>query len=93
MARYQMELPTEVMKQFERIYDNADEIFGEMTKAGAEVVMQNIKANAPASFKASRIMNCLRLTKSYKTPSDDGINTNKIFKNINEVTIKMEVVR
>lgn len=24
---------------------------------------------------------------------DDGINTNKIFKNINEVTIKMEVVR
>ena len=75
MAKFELELPTDIMNNMKMIYDNVDEIFAEMTKAGAEVTLKNIKANAPASFKGSRIMNCLRLTKSYKTPSDDGINT------------------
>ena len=44
MARFELELPEEIMKDFQRIYDNADDIFGAMTKAGAEVVMSNIKA-------------------------------------------------
>lgn len=75
MAKMNMVLPDEVMKDFRKIYDNADKIFGEMTKAGAEVVQSNIKANVPSSFKDSKIMNCLKLTKTYKTPSDGGINT------------------
>lgn len=75
MARFTMELPKDIMEDFKKIYDNSDEIFGAMTEAGAEVVLQNIKANVPASFKDSKIMNCLKVTKVYKTPSDDGINT------------------
>ena len=75
MARFEMQLPEAIIKDFQKIYDNADQIFGEMTKAGAEVAMHNIQANVPASFKNSQIMNCLRMTKTYKTPSDDGINT------------------
>lgn len=75
MARYNMELPNEIIKDIEKIYSNSDEIFGAMTKAGAEVVEHNIRANVPASFKNSNIMKCLKLTRQYKTPTDDGINT------------------
>lgn len=75
MAKFSLELPTEIIKDFEKIHDNAEEIFSAMTRAGAEVVMSNIQANIPASFRGSEIMNCLRLTRSYKTPTDGGINT------------------
>ena len=75
MARFEMQLPTEIMKDFQKINDNADEIFGEMTKAGADVVNKNIIANVPPSIRDSNMMKCLKVTKTYKTPSDDGINT------------------
>ena len=75
MAKFTMELPEDIMRDFKTIYDNSDAILGKMTQAGADVVMGNIKANVPASFKSSNIMGCLRKTRVYKTPSDDGINT------------------
>lgn len=75
MAKYEMELPTEIMKDFEKIYKDSEKIFGEMTKAGAEVVYKNVQANVPQSIRQSKMMNCLKITKVYKTPTDDGINT------------------
>lgn len=75
MAKFTMELPVEIMKNFQEIYDNADQIFGAMTEAGADVVLNNIKANVPQSIRDSKMMDCLKVTKTYKTPSDDGINT------------------
>lgn len=75
MAKFEMQLPTEIMKDFQKVYDNSEKIFGEMTKAGAEVVNHNIRANVPQAIRNSRMMDCLRITKTYKTPSDDGINT------------------
>ena len=75
MAKFELQLPSEIMQDFQKIHDNADKIFGEMTKAGAEVVEKNIIANVPQSIRKSKMMNCLRVTKTYKTPSDDGINT------------------
>ena len=75
MARFEMQLPTEIMKDIQKIYDNSDEIFGEMTKAGAEVVNKNIIANVPQSIRNSKMMDCLKTTKVFRTPSDDGINT------------------
>ena len=75
MAKFELQLPTEIMKDFQRIYKDSDKIFGEMTKAGAEVVEKNIIANVPQNIRKSKMMDCLRLTKVYKTPSDDGINT------------------
>lgn len=75
MAKFQIELPTEIMRDIKRIHDNADEIFGEMTKAGAEAVEKNIQASLPDGIRKSNMMKCLRTTRTYKTPSDDGINT------------------
>ena len=79
MAKFELELPNEILKDFEKIYGNTDKIFGEMTKAGAEVVYDNIKMNVPSSFRSSNIMKCLKLTRTYKTKSDDGINTKVAF--------------
>lgn len=75
MAKFEMQLPNDVMKDFQTIYNNSEMIFGEMTKAGAQVVESNIRANVPKSIRNSKMMNCLKVTKVYKTPSDDGINT------------------
>lgn len=74
MAKFEMQLPDDIIKDFQKIYNNSDEIFGKMVQAGAEVVYNNIKANAPSSVKSSDMINCLKITKVYKTPSDDGIN-------------------
>lgn len=75
MAKFTMELPTEIMKDFEKVYKNSEQIFGGMTRAGAEVAYSNIRSNVPSSFRGSQIMNCMRITRVFKTPSDDGINT------------------
>ena len=79
MAKFEMQLPKEIMKDIEYINQNSDKIFGEMTKAGAEVVIKNVRTNIPKGFANSDIMNCLKITKIYKTPTDDGINTKVAF--------------
>ena len=75
MAGYKAILPDDVMKDLQTIHDNADEIFGEMTKAGAETAMHNVKANVPRSDLAGHV----KLSRTYKTPSDGGINTKVYF--------------
>lgn len=74
MAKFDMELPTDIMKDFQKIYKNSDKIFGGMTKAGAEVVLNNVLQKCPETIRPYA-----RLTRVYKTPSDNGINTKVIF--------------
>lgn len=75
MAKFVMQLPTEILKDIEYINGNSDKIFEEMTQAGANVTINNIRSNIPKGFVDSDIMNCLKVTRVYKTPSDNGINT------------------
>ena len=74
MAKFEMELPKEILADFERIEANSEAIMGGMVEAGADVVMNLVKSNVPQGMASSPIMNCLKKTKVYKTPSDDGIN-------------------
>lgn len=75
MAKFKNELPTDLIKEFESLNMNTEKMLGEMTKAGAEKVLANVKANAPTQIKNSDMMKCLKITRVYKTPSDKGINT------------------
>lgn len=75
MARFEMDLPDDVIKEIESVYFDSDKIFGGMTKAGAKVVESQVRANVPSGFRGSNIMRCLKVTKTYKTPTDGGINT------------------
>ena len=71
MAKFMLELPTADMKDFEKILKNTDDIFGAMTRAGAQVVRDEIAGRLP---KAEMIRG-LRISRTYRTPSDGGINT------------------
>lgn len=75
MAKYIANLPDDLIKAIESVEKNTEDIFGAMTRAGAEVVAKNAKANAPASY----ISKSVKLSKTYKTPSDGGINTKVYF--------------
>ena len=79
MAKFEMEVPADMIKAFERLNGETKSMMGEMTKAGAEEVLEEIKANVPESFRDSDIMRCLHLSKVYETPSDGGINTKVAF--------------
>ena len=79
MAAFEEQLPTELMEQFELLDKNTDAMLKAMTREGAKKVLANVKANVPSSFGKSGIMKCLKLTRSYRTPSDDGVATKVAF--------------
>lgn len=70
MAKYRSELPTELMKTFHNLEVNTEKMMAEMTRAGADVVADNIQQNAPNVLRPY-----VKLSKTYRTPTDDGINT------------------
>lgn len=75
MAKFHSELPNDLMKVFEDLETNCEDMFGEMCKAGAEVVHAKVKANMGKVFKSTKSLEKgLKITRVYKTPSDDGIN-------------------
>ena len=75
MARFQTELPNDLIKEFEGLEKDCKKIFGEMVEAGARMVHKNVVANMSKSFKTTKSLEQgLRITKIYETPSDDGIN-------------------
>lgn len=74
-----MELPLDLMKEIEGLDKNTEKMLGEMTEAGAKVVYDTVKGNLPTSIATSNMVNCLQITKTFKTPSDDGINTKVAF--------------
>lgn len=80
MARFEMELPNELMNELKELEQNTDKMLGEMTTAGAKVVYNLVLSNMKKSFKSTKgLADCLKLTKVYKTPSDGGINTKVAF--------------
>ena len=80
MARFEIALPNDLIKEFEKINKNSHKMLEEMTQAGAEVVYNNVRSNMKSSFKDShKLEKYLKITKSYTTPSDDGVNTKVAF--------------
>lgn len=79
MASFDAEMPAELLKLFDELGADTHKMLGEMTQAGAEAVLANVKANVPASFRGSDVMNCLHITRVYRTPSDGGVNTKVAF--------------
>lgn len=75
MARYRLELPTELMQTFKNLDANTEKMLGEMCQAGAEVVKETTWMNMPRGLRdAISVNDNLITSRVYKTPSDDGIN-------------------
>ena len=76
MARFKIELPTELINQFESLNRDTEKMIEEMTEAGAKVVYDNVVENMQSSFNdANKLTPYLKITRTYRTPSDGGINT------------------
>lgn len=75
MAKLVMDIDDSVLKDISYIDNQFDHIFGGMTKAGAEVVYKNVISALPESLRSSGFSSHVKLSRVYKTPSDDGINT------------------
>lgn len=75
MARFKAELPNDLLKVFEDLETNTPQMMGEMCQAGAKVVYNKVVANLGKAFaRTETLLKGLKITKVYKTPSDDGIN-------------------
>jgi hypothetical protein len=75
VAKFKAELPNDLIQQFEGLEKNCTEIFGEMVEAGARAVYKNVLNNMKSVFKnTAPLEKGLKMTKIYKTPSDDGVN-------------------
>ena len=75
MARFELQLPDEILRDIQTIEKGSDRIFGEMTEAGAQVAYNLIRSGMPKGIASSEMARCLKITRTYRTPSDDGINT------------------
>ena len=75
MAKFDAELPNDMIKAFEELETNVPQMMGEMCKAGANVVYKKVVANLGKAFaRTETLLKGLRITKVYNTPTDDGIN-------------------
>ena len=93
MAGFSAELPNELIKSFQELENNTEEMLSEMTRAGAEVVYKQVKANMKNSFKSTESLDKgLKITKSYRTPTDDGINTKVGFYGYNEKGVPIPLI-
>ena len=75
MAKFVADIDDSVLKDISYIDKQFDHIFGGMTKAGAEVVYKNVISALPEALRSSGFAKNVKLSRVYKTPSDDGINT------------------
>ena len=75
MAKFKLELPTELIQSFKYLDENTEKMIGEMCQAGAEVVKENTWMNMSKGLRdAISVGDNLITSRIYKTPSDGGIN-------------------
>jgi len=70
MARFEAQLPADILKDVDFLANNAMKIFGGMTKAGAEVAAENMKQRTKKALKsniAGKVAAKIKVTKSYTT--------------------------
>lgn len=96
MARFEAELPTEIIKEFESLQSSCSVMIEEMTQAGAKTVYRQVRGNIQNSFRDSgNLLRCLKITKAYKT--SDGSTSTKVglfgyFKNKDGKTVPAPLV-
>lgn len=74
MAKFNMQLPDELIKTFETLNRDTEKMLGEMCKAGADVVKTNMENNMPPQLRKA-LRGDIVVSRAYKTPTDDGINS------------------
>ena len=72
MAKFKAELPNDLIKSFEKLGRDSQEMMGNMTKAGAQVVYRNIQSNMRKVFKTTGALEKgLKITRVYHTSRNE----------------------
>lgn len=74
MAKFEAQLPTEILREIETVERNALDIFKGMTKAGAQYAVENMKANAAKAFRGgvgAKVAAKAKVTKPYITRKNE----------------------
>lgn len=80
MAKFDFVYPKEILDDLKHVYVNSDYIFGEMTRAGAELAYSNVLENMKDAFEhPEKLSPYLRITRVYHTYTDGGINCKVAF--------------
>lgn len=74
MAAFVGGMPDDLIKMFSELEKNTEQMLSDMVKAGAEAVESNVNAKMPRELKKALNGNNLKISKVYKTPSDNGTN-------------------
>lgn len=75
MASFSGEIPKDLLRVFDELEQNTEDMMSEMVLAGAEVVYNEVSKNMEKSFESTETLKeGLKLTRVYKTPSEDAIN-------------------
>lgn len=74
MAAFVGGMPDDLIKMFTQLEKNTEQMLADMVTAGADIVEANVNAKMPKEFAKALTSNNIKVTKVYKTPSDDGIN-------------------
>lgn len=75
MARFSQELPNDVLRELQTRDKDTPKMMSEMVTAGGQTVLANVRANIGRSFDSTRsLLQGLKMTRVYKTPSDNGTN-------------------
>ena len=72
MAKFELEIPKEVIWQFEDLTKNCDQMIDEMIKAGAEEVKSRIYQGMPAELKKYATARTLSTSKPYRMATKDA---------------------
>lgn len=93
MAKFKAHASLEELKELEELEVSYKKMFGEMCKAGAEVVHEKVVENMGKVFDTTKSLEQgLRITKVYETPSDDGINVHIGFYGYNDKGIPIPLI-
>lgn len=82
MAKFEATLPTEILNDVKFIERNCAEIFGGMTKAGAEKAAENMRQRVSQSFRgglADKVNSKLKVTKTYENKSKEIVTSAKYY--------------
>ena len=72
MASFNAELPNELIKEFQELDLGATDMMEKMTRAGANVVFDEVKKNLPKAFKKTdNLEKALIITKTYRNAKEE----------------------
>lgn len=74
MANLEFNLPEKLISDLNKLENKTGEVVKRMLEAGGETALNNVKSNAPNGLKQSDFMSCVKLTRTYETPSDGAKN-------------------